>query len=409
MIRNTVMNKGLTFQTGGNPWRLPLVILGICILGLSVIYTSYLARQLKDQESRNAETLAMAWQTFNTLPPVEEGEDIDLTLIAHILEQNQHIPIILENDRGGIDFARNFGEQKDTDKAFLKRELESMKSAGVIPDTIMQPGFSLYLYYKRSNLLLLLTYFPLIQVILVSAFLGLAYFGFNSLRQAEQNRVWIGMAKETAHQLGTPISAIIAWIEYLKSIHPEDERTGEVIRELGKDVNRLELVADRFSKIGSEPVLQNTDLYEVLEQCRVYMQPRSPRKVEYDFPGLQKRALLVRMNPHLFHWVLENLIRNALDAMEGTGKITAMVYQEGRHVCIDLSDTGKGIPATKFRAIFRPGYSTKKRGWGLGLSLSKRIIESYHNGKIFVKKSGLNQGTTFSVRIPGVSDKKENV
>lgn len=215
--------------------------------------------------------------------PVEEGEDIDLTLIAHILEQNQHIPIILENDRGGIDFARNFGEQKDTDKAFLKRELESMKSAGVIPDTIMQPGFSLYLYYKRSNLLLLLTYFPLIQVILVSAFLGLAYFGFNSLRQAEQNRVWIGMAKETAHQLGTPISAIIAWIEYLKSIHPEDERTGEVIRELGKDVNRLELVADRFSKIGSEPVLQNTDLYEVLEQCRVYMQPRSPRKVEYDF------------------------------------------------------------------------------------------------------------------------------
>lgn len=398
------MNNVLTNQAGGNRWRVLLVVFGMVILALSVLYTSYLARQLKEQESRNAETLAMAWKTFNTLPPVEEGEEIDLTLIAHILEQNRNIPIILENDRGGIDFARNFGEERDQDPAFLERELRDMKSAGVVPDTIVQPGFSLYLFYKRSKLLLLLTYFPLIQVVLVGAFLGLAYIGFNSMRRAEQNRVWIGMAKETAHQLGTPISAMIAWMEHLRSLHPEDAATEEVVTELEKDVKRLELVAERFSKIGSAPVLQTTNLYDVLEHCRSYMQPRSPRKVVYDFPGLQPAPLLVRINPHLFNWVLENLVRNALDAMEGTGRIAAEVYEEGQQVCIDLSDTGKGIPATRFRAIFRPGYSTKKRGWGLGLSLSRRIIELYHSGRLFVKRSAINQGTTFTIRIPKAPD-----
>lgn len=387
-------------RDGNSPWKIYLILLGLVILALSIFYTSYLARQLQEQEARNAETLALAWQTFNNLPPVQEGEELDFTLIAHILESNQNIPIILANDRGGIDFARNFGEEKDSDQEFLQQELAEMRAGGAKPDTIAQPGFTLYLYYKRSRLLMLLSYFPLVQIVLVSAFLGLAYVGFNAARRAEQNRVWIGMAKETAHQLGTPISAIIAWVEYLRSLHEGDPETDEVVVELEKDAKRLELVADRFSKIGSEPVLQSADLLEELEKCRAYMQPRSPRKVSYNFPGMEASPLPVRINPHLFNWVLENLVRNALDAMEGKGEISAEVYEEGKYACIDLTDTGKGIPSSKFKTIFRPGYSTKKRGWGLGLSLAKRIIETYHKGKIFVKKSSTNQGATFTVKVP---------
>ena len=209
------------------------------------------------------------------------------------------------------------------------------------------------------------------------------------------------MAKETAHQLGTPISAIVAWIEHLKLLREGDEETQEILGELRNDVSRLELIADRFSKIGSAPKLEPIDVYEELDKCRAYMQRRASRKIAFEFPAPGNQpAKPIRINPHLFDWVVENLLRNALDAMESSGKISAEVYDDADYIYIDISDTGKGIPAGKHKTVFQPGYTTKKRGWGLGLSLAKRIVEEYHSGKIFVKRSEEGQGTTFTIQMP---------
>jgi signal transduction histidine kinase len=216
------------------------------------------------------------------------------------------------------------------------------------------------------------------------------------------------MAKETAHQLGTPISGIIAWLEHLRSIKEGDEELLEVVDEMKKDVIRLELISDRFSKIGSAPELEAVNVYDELEKCRNYMEPRSPRKVKFEFPEAGAGDVTVFVNPHLFEWVIENLLRNSLDAMEGKGVILASVYEDDNFVYIDISDTGKGIPQSKFKTVFQPGYTTKKRGWGLGLSLTKRIIEDYHKGKIFVKASEPGQGTTFTIQLPKKNPQAQN-
>lgn len=370
------------------------------ILGVSIVYTTLLAQQLKQQEEAYVNIFAQSQEFLQKLPPPSENDNLDMGLILTIQSANTTTPMLLVNERGGIDFARNFGPERDQNPEFLQKELEKLKAQGAEPIAVGEEGYRQYIYFKRSRTLLWLSYFPLVQIILILGFLLLGYVGLANARRAEQNRLWVGMAKETAHQLGTPISAIIAWIEYLKELHPEDEATSEVVRELDKDAKRLELIADRFSKIGAEPQLQSEDLYELLERTRAYMQARSPRKVEYDFPGIQRGPLTIMVNPQLFNWVLENLVRNALDSMEGIGCISASVYTDDTYVCLDLSDTGKGIPSSRFKAIFRPGYSTKKRGWGLGLSLAKRIIEVYHKGRIFVKSSTLGEGSTFTVKIP---------
>ena len=242
-------------------------------------------------------------------------------------------------------------------------------------------------------------YFPIAQFALIGFFVGLGYYLFNAARRGEQNRVWAGMAKETAHQLGTPISAIIAWIEFLKESNTDRPEELEVIGELRNDVTRLELIADRFSKIGSEPELEKARLFDLTEEIKDYMKRRSPRKVIFDFPE-EDKGQYAMVNKHLFSWVLENLIRNSLDAMDGSGTISAQIKEDQRYITIDISDTGKGIPASKHKEVFTPGYSTKQRGWGLGLSLAKRIIEQYHKGKIFVKSSKANEGTTFSIQLP---------
>jgi len=255
------------------------------------------------------------------------------------------------------------------------------------------------IYYKQSRLLQLLTYFPIVQLLLLATFVAIGFMGISSAKRAEQNRVWVGMAKETAHQLGTPISGILAWIEHLKENATGAQ--GEIVQELRRDVEKLELVADRFSKIGSAPVLERIDICKQLLDSREYMVRRASRHITFDFSNVEQRdPVYVRVNPHLFDWVIENLLRNALDALEGDGTISANVQQDDHHVYIDVSDTGKGIPQAQVNKVFEPGFTTKQRGWGLGLSLAQRIIEQYHSGKIYVKKSKPGEGTTFTIRLP---------
>ncbi len=376
-------------------WKIYLAILGIVIVLVSLIYTNYLSGKLSEEEKKKVEIYLLAQEELNDFDN-EDLENIDVTLHTNILLSNTTIPVILVNERGGIDAVSNFDREKDGNEAFFKEIVKELEADGFEPIK----GFATSVYYKESNILRQLRFFPLIQLLLIGSFILFGYLALNAARRAEQNRVWAGMAKETAHQLGTPISAIMAWAEHLKSIRDDDDEILTVAEELAKDVNRLDLVADRFSKIGSAPKLESVNIYEELEECRSYMQKRASRKVTFDFPPPNTGNYQVNINKHLFDWVVENLLRNALDSMGGNGHIAAKIYTDDKYVNIDLSDTGKGIPGNKFKTIFKPGFTTKARGWGLGLSLAKRIIEEYHSGKIFVKSSEENKGTTFTIKLP---------
>lgn len=373
-------------------WEGILIVAGLGILAISMIYTSYLARELAEGERTQAAMYVRAQKEISDLAGDLEK---DLTFYQDIILEIDDIPVLVTDFNDVIQYGRSFGAGNDTNMTYLQAQLESIKENGQPPLINTLEGYKIY--YKQSRLLTRLTYFPLVQLLLIGTFIAIGFIGLNSVKRAEQNRVWVGMAKETAHQLGTPISAILAWIEHLKESATDAQ--GEIVHELENDVDRLELIADRFSKIGSAPALVRADIYTELRQSRDYMSRRAPRKIAFDFPELSEGPLYVQVNQHLFNWVLENLIRNSLDAMEDTGTISAEVYEEAGYVCIDMSDTGKGIPASKFKTVFNPGYTTKKRGWGLGLSLAKRIIENYHAGKIFVKRSAPDTGTTFTVKL----------
>jgi len=356
-----------------------------------MVYSNYLANSLAIVERNNVELFIEA------IRDVTSDDKGDASLGLALLERLNNIPIIIEDEDGTMEGWNFKGSDLEEDQDFLSKEKEkSIKKGYVIEGS---SGYSNKFYYQNSKLYSLITFFPIVQILLLSSFILLGYFGFNASRRGEQNRVWAGMAKETAHQLGTPISAILGWIEILKDRLSNDEDDIEIITELTKDVERLELVADRFSKIGSEPKLEPTDIYEEMIKLVDYMQRRAPRKVAFDRPD-NSVDYVVNMNKHLFDWVVENLMRNSLDSMDGQGKITTEITREDGYVNINISDTGKGIPSSKFKTVFQPGFSTKKRGWGLGLSLAKRIIENYHKGQIFVKKSTVNEGTTFTIRLP---------
>jgi two-component sensor histidine kinase len=372
-------------------WKIALAIAGLIILIITMIYSNYLANSLAIVERNNVELFIEA------IKDVTSDDKGDASLGLSLLERLNNIPIIIEDEDGTMEGWNFKGDDLEQDQVFLAKERDkSIKKGYVIEGS---SGYSNKFYYQNSRLYSMITFFPLVQILLLSSFILLGYFGFNASRRGEQNRVWAGMAKETAHQLGTPISAILAWIEILKDRLSNEPEDLEIISELTKDVERLELVADRFSKIGSEPKLEPTNIFEEMNKVVDYMQRRAPRKVSFDKPD-KDNAYVVNMNKHLFDWVIENLMRNSLDSMNGEGKISTIIYKEDGYVNIDISDTGIGIPSNKFKTVFQPGFSTKKRGWGLGLSLAKRIIENYHKGKIFVKKSKMNEGTTFTIRLP---------
>ena len=375
-------------------WKTYLIIIGILVLVISMLYTTFLATKLKEGEEKSVQLYARAIEDLTKASDVTNDISLQLT-------QDFKIPAILTDNKDNIITAVNFSDELNEDTLFLKDQLKEIKSNGYKPIDIKDEFVNQKVYYKNSRLYTYLTYFPYIQLLLLSVFIGMGYLGISAARKSEQNRLWVGMAKETAHQLGTPISAIIAWIEHLKVMAEDDPDQMEVLSELNNDVQKLERVADRFSKIGSIPVLTQNDVYQLLENTRIYMGKRAPRKVEFVFPQFPNDQLIkISVNAPLFDWVLENLIRNALDAMEGKGVIGAEVYEDPNNVFIDISDTGKGMSSKQAGNIFKPGFTTKARGWGLGLSLSKRIIEEYHGGKIFVKKTSPGKGTTFTIRLP---------
>jgi signal transduction histidine kinase len=389
--RSLTKNQLMDIYQEKSNWKIYLVIMGVLILTASLIYTTSVANKLKEGERQKIEKWILAVENISNVEYLG-----DLTLQQKITE-NTIIPLILVEDSGVIQMGLNYGEDREFDFEFLQKQLNRIKVGGYAP---VPAGEGNVVYYEDSSTLKMLTYFPFVQFGLIAAFVAFAYFSFSFARTSEQNQVWVGMAKETAHQLGTPITAIVAWIEHLRITHEGNEETAEILDELNNDVSRLNLIADRFSKIGAIPELEKTNIYEELEKMKKYMQRRAPRKMVFEFPGIEKEPLYTQLNAPLFNWVTENLMRNALDAMGGTGKISTTVTEEKGLIIIDISDTGKGIPSSKLKTVFKPGYSTKKRGWGLGLSLAKRIIESYHSGKIFVKSSQINEGTTFSIKLP---------
>lgn len=373
-------------------WNILLAMFGLLILIITLIYSNYLAQKLKEREDANVQMYVLA---LNELKKSEDNPNMEIGIYDDIITNNK-LRVILEDEKGILQ-GGNWGEEKDFDVDFLTAQKEKFLASG--KDPINYSGYASKVYYFNTKLVDYINYYPYIQLLLVSSFILLGYFFLTASKRGEQNRVWAGMAKETAHQLGTPISAIIAWIEHLKLTNPSEEQS-EIISELRSDVNRLELVADRFSKIGSEPVLTSVNIFEEIAYCKKYMERRAPRKVEFEYPDGSDGTLNVAINKHLFDWVVENLIRNSLDAMDGKGKLSAKIYEDGAFVNVDLTDTGKGIPSSNFKTIFEPGFSTKQRGWGLGLSLAKRIIENYHKGRIYVKNSKIDEGTTFTIRLP---------
>jgi len=387
-------------------FKIILLVTGAIILVITLLYSNYLATKLKENEQKNIYIFKEALKEMSSIQEslflAESGNDPDaqfdlnrdITLLDTII-RSFPLPIIFEDENGMLE-GQNFEEEKNSDQKFLSSKREAFIKTG--QDPLIGTGYASKIYYFNSPLTDHIKFFPVVQVLLISSFIGFGYYLFNVSRRAEQNQVWAGMAKETAHQLGTPISAIMGWVEYLKEIFKETPDQNYIVEELKKDVDRLELVADRFSKIGSKPVLESCNLYEELLEVKNYIQARSAKKISFEiiFPN---DVIKVNINKHLFAWVVENLMRNSLDAMEGKGKIWIEVTDSEPYVSIDVNDTGQGIPNNRFKSVFKPGYSTKKRGWGLGLSLAKRIIEEYHKGKIYVKSSKPREKTTFTIKL----------
>lgn len=377
-------------------WKLYAMVVGVVIIvALVIAYSSILANNLKASERERVELLAKAYEDLFKDPDLER----DVTLATEIIEANKTIPVILVNpETNEILQWQNFPDAKN--ELIIQKELDKIIEDGDNGIVFEYLDLRYAIYYKGSDLNAYITYFPYFILLVLLSFMAIGYVSVTSARQAEQNRVWVGMAKETAHQLGTPISAIVAWIEHLKVMSEENADNLEIISELENDVGRLDLIADRFSKIGSTPKLEGKNVIEELQKTGQYMQRRASRKVRFEFPDSQSEAVYANINAPLFNWVIENLLRNALDAMDGEGLIKAQVHHENKTVQIDITDSGKGIPSSKQKLVFKPGFTTKKRGWGLGLSLAKRIIEEYHGGKIYVSKSEPNVGTTFTIKLP---------
>ncbi|MBR1928284.1 MAG: HAMP domain-containing histidine kinase [Paludibacteraceae bacterium] len=360
----------------------------LLIVVVSAWYTNNLVSQLEDEERKKMEIWAEATRQF-----ILADEHTDIDFVSEIIEHNTTIPVYMVDADGNFLLSRNVREPKRKVNEFYQKKIAHLQRTQTPIEVRISDDIVQYIYYEDSNLLRQLYFFPYVQFAILFVFLLLALYALYTMQRSEQNRVWVGLSKETAHQLGTPISSLLAWQQLLENKYPQDS----LLPEMNKDINRLQTIAERFSKVGSEPELLPANLHEVLSKCIEYMQTRTSQKVIYQLRCDEN--IEVNISIPLFEWVIENLCKNAVDAMEGVGKITIEALLDGKLVKIDVSDTGKGIPARKQNDVFKPGYTTKKRGWGLGLSLAKRIIEQYHKGKIYVLNSVVGQGTVFRIEL----------
>lgn len=369
-----------------------LVSCALIIAAGSLFVSNALIADLKSEEQARVGVWAEAMQSF-----MRADENTDLNLVLRIINSNHTIPVILLDEQNHVIDYRNITFSASTDTtAYLTSEAQAMREGGHSMQLSIDnmPGH-FTLCYGKSTMLKRLAVYPYIQLAVVGLFFILAVSILLSSKKSEQNKVWVGLSRETAHQLGTPISSLMAWTEVLQELYPEDD----TIEYLKQDVERLQLIADRFSKIGSAPKLAPTNVSDAISSAIKYMAKRTSGKAKISYHPPQE-TMTANLCPPLFAWVIENLCKNAVDAMSGVGSINITAWSFEKHIEIDVTDTGKGIPASRFKSVFRPGYTTKQRGWGLGLSLAKRIIEQYHKGKIFVKQSEINVGTTFTIILP---------
>jgi hypothetical protein len=369
----------------------PVLLVFACLIVLvSLWYTNSLAKKMEKEEELKIKTWAKATAQLGA-----SDFSVDLTFLLEIVSQNTTIPVILTDEHDNITSWRNLDSIKATTKKnYLLDKLESMKSQHPPIELTYFEGSKVKVYYEDSLILTRLKYYPFVQLIIISFFLIISYLAFSYSRKSEQNLVWVGMSKETAHQLGTPLSSLLAWIEIIRDTPGSDP---SIMDEMEKDVNRLRIITERFSKIGSEPILEPHDIVEELEKSIDYLKKRSSKQVIFKVENHLPDETIIDLNPYLFAWAIENLSKNAIDAMDGIGSITFHLERKHHELIMDISDTGKGVPANRFKSIFKPGFTTKKRGWGLGLSFVKRIIENYHKGHISVKESIINKGTTFRI------------
>ena len=375
--------------------KIVLVVAAVVIAVASLVVSHFLVSDLSKEERNKMETWAQALHTLNNA-----NENTDLSLVLSVLQGNNTIPVVVVDSTGMVMDYRNVEISADNRKdslSLLEKEANRMYRSGRFVKIILtdDPHADYQLVcYDESNLLKRLATYPYVQLGIVFIFVVVAIFALLSSKKAEQNKVWVGLSKETAHQLGTPISSLIAWIEILHENYPGDD----MIPEMEKDVKRLELIADRFSKIGSLPEPQPSSLNNVISNVVDYIDRRTSSAVLMTV-NMPSHDVVVRINASLFEWVIENLCKNAVDAMEGKGKIWISVIEDGYDVAIEVADNGKGIRHKDLKSVFKPGFTTKKRGWGLGLSLAKRIVEEYHKGRIFVKESEIGIGTTFRIEL----------
>lgn len=396
--------KPIDIYSSKSYFRWGVLIISAAIGFSSVLYTNSLVERIKEREVNQINLYA---KTLEYLARSDENQDY-LFLLEDVINSNKTIPVILTDEANN---PRNWVNIEKADKIedpkkrnnYLRNMLREMrKDHFPIKVTLRDNRGNLYgtqyIYYQNSRQLTQLKYYPFVQLTIIVIFVAIAFAIFNYSRSAEQNRVWVGLAKETAHQLGTPLSSLLAWMEYLKSSYPQDKN----LEELNKDIARLEMITARFSNIGSVPHLKQENVYDIVENALAYLQKRFSTKINISLSVFPSRQVTAQLNKDLFQWVMENLCKNAVDAMDGRGDIAVSIMRvnEGK-VAIDIRDTGKGIAKNRVSKIFQPGFTTKKRGWGLGLTLVKRIIENYHEGRIFVKRTEMNKGTTFRILLNG--------
>lgn len=382
------------------------LILSVVVVSVFLFYSDSLVKDLSEQERERMQIWADATREIVNLGNSEAPAGTGVDFLLSIIERNRTIPVLLTDDDGEIIMQRNFSlpespdslalfSLSDVNREFLMKKLDKLRDSPNVIEIDMGDAGRQWLYYEDSKVLKILSFYPYVQVLVLLAFVLIVYYAVSSTKRAEQNKVWVGLSKETAHQLGTPISSLMAWMELLE----ESGVSPETVAEMNKDVKRLSTIASRFSKIGSKPSMEPHDLNEIVGHAAEYMSSRISRRISLKVNPWSS-PLTVTLSPPLTEWVMENLIKNAVDAMEGSGNITVDIRPEKNTAVIEITDTGKGIARKNQKAIFNPGFTTKSRGWGLGLTLTKRIIEDYHGGLIYVKKSELGVGTTFAIELP---------